>query len=273
MVIAPDLAVATQHELGHMRSSLETRLEKDGIRTKSPRARRRRHRARARRRRAGAAVRELLGGDFDALRGEETAPGVLRDPALGRLGEAGPRARDGPDARGDPAPRRRPGDRHPGVGRDAAGRLAHPGADPGRLGRARDIFKQTGLPRVQDRARLRRERERRGAPAREVPADGLPPGHRDRCSRRTRKTKQVLGAYLVPRRAGHHRRVPRRTRASSSTRRRSEWQVAFTVERRGRARSSATLTGKNVGQAARDRPRQPGLLARRSSATASRARA
>ena len=35
MVIAPDLAVATEHELSHLRGSLETRLEKDKIATKS----------------------------------------------------------------------------------------------------------------------------------------------------------------------------------------------------------------------------------------------
>src|SRR4030095_5481147 len=75
MVIAPDLAVATEHELTHLRSTLEARLADQKIATKERRV----EDARIELQLADAALaekaRDLLASDFDVLRREEPEPG------------------------------------------------------------------------------------------------------------------------------------------------------------------------------------------------------
>jgi preprotein translocase subunit SecD len=243
MVIAPDLAVATQHELSHMRTSLEARLAKDAIQTKSLAL-------------AGdtielelsdpaqtSAVRELLGGDFDALRGEETAPGKL---SL-RLSDAQARfVRQRAMDQVLEVIRRRVDDPATGIAESVVTRQGDsrilvqiPGVSV-----VPDIFKQTGFLEfkiVRDYAANENGEELLRAKYQPT----LPPDT-EILLERDRDTKKVLGAYLVPVEPDITGKDLQDARTSMDSRR-AEWQVAFMWNSEGAATFGA-LTGKNVGK-------------------------
>ena len=245
MVIAPDLAVATEHELSHLRGSLETRLEKDKIvDARAWRSRTARSSSSWRTRSRTQALRNLLAEDFDVLRSEEPAPGrvrlaltaawqrEVRERAMLQALEVIRRRVDDPATGIQESVVTRQGDSRilvqiPGVSRGAR----HLQADR--------------LPRVQDRAGVRGHRERRAAPARATPGRAAG-GHRD-------PVREGPQERQGPRRPTWCPQAPDLTGDSLEDARvqfdsrRSEWQVAFTWNADG-GRVFGELTGKNVGK-------------------------
>ena len=243
MVIAPDLAVATAHELSHMRMSLETRLAKDAIQTKSLAV-------------AGdaielelsdpgqlSAVRELLGGDFDALRGEETGPGKLsirlsdsqakfvRQRAMDQVLEVIRRRVDDPATGIAESVVTKQG--------DARILVQIPGVSV-----VPDIFKQTGFLEfkiVRDYAA-----NENGEELLKAKYSGTLPPDTEILLEKDRKTKKVLGAYLVPVEPDITGKDLQDARTWMDSRR-AEWQVAFVWNSEG-AETFGALTGKNVGK-------------------------
>jgi preprotein translocase subunit SecD len=243
MVIAPDLAVATRHELGHLRGQLEARLAEETIATSSVSV-------------TGDAleleladagkagdVRRLLAEDFDVLQRAEPGEGRFRltltdtwrrevqERAMLQALEVIRRRVDDPATGIQESVVTRQG--------DARILVQIPGVSV-----VPDIFKQTGFLEfkivqeaegTENAEQLLRARH----------PGGLPEGT-EILFEKDRKTEKVLGAYLVP-------SVPDITgdfledaRVQFDSRR-SEWQVAFTWNNEG-ARTFGTLTGKNVGK-------------------------
>jgi preprotein translocase subunit SecD len=243
MVIAPDLAIATQHELGHMRTSLETRLATDKVETKSLAI-------------AGdaieleladpaqaSAINELLGGDFDALRGDETAPGRFRLTLSETWAkEVRRRAMD----QVLEVIRRRVDDPATGIAESVVTRQGDsrvlvqiPGVSV-----VPDIFKTTGFLEfkiVQDYAANENGEELLKAKH----AEGLPPNTMIQLEK-DRKTKKVIAAYLVPVEPDITGKDLQDARTTMNSRR-AEWEVAFTWNAEG-AETFGKLTGKNVGK-------------------------
>jgi preprotein translocase subunit SecD len=243
MVIAPDLAVATAHELAHMRTTLESRLSDDKIATKSLAI-------------GGDAVdlqladaadaervRDLLASDFDALQREESEPGRFRltlTPTWQR------EVRERAMLQALEVIRRRVDDPATGIQESVVTRQGDsrilvqiPGVSV-----VPDIFKQTGflefkivreVEGTENAEQLLRARH----------PDGLPPGT-ETLFERDRKTQKVLGAYLVPEQPDITGDLLEDARVQFDSRR-SEWQVAFTWNGEG-ARIFGDLTGKNVGK-------------------------
>jgi preprotein translocase subunit SecD len=243
MVIAPDLAVATEHELTHLRSTLEARLADQKIATKELRV----EDGRIELQLADAALaekaRDLLASDFDVLRREEPEPGrfvltltdvwqrQVRERAMLQALEVIRRRVD------DPAT----GIQESVVTRQGDSRILVqiPGVSV-----VPDIFKQTGflefkivrdMEGTENAEQLLRARYK----------DGLPEGT-EILFEKDRKTNRVLGAYLVPKTADITGDSLEDARVQFDSRR-SEWQVSFSWNGDG-ARTFGELTGKNVGK-------------------------
>lgn len=77
MVIAPDLAVASEHELSHLRTTLETRLGEAKIATTSLLVQGQVLQLELADPGQAAAVREILANDYDVMRFSEPEPGKL----------------------------------------------------------------------------------------------------------------------------------------------------------------------------------------------------
>jgi preprotein translocase subunit SecD len=243
MVIAPDLAVATAHELAHQRATLESRLADEKIGTKSLAV-------------ADSALeleladaaeteraRDLLASDFEVLEREEPAPGRFRltlTPTW--LREVRERAM----LQALEVIRRRVDDPATGIQESVVTRQGDsrilvqiPGVSV-----VPDIFKQTGflefkivreVEGTENAEQLLRARH----------PDGLPPGTEIQFEK-DRKTGKVLGAYLVPDQPDVTGDLLEDARVQFDSRR-SEWQVSFTWNGEG-ARIFGDLTGKNVGK-------------------------
>jgi len=243
MVIAPDLAVAVQHELSHLRGTLETRLASENIATKTLAV-------------VGdgidleladagqeEALRTLLTSDFDALRVSVIEAGRMRltlsdtwqrqtqEQAMLQTLEVIRRRVD------DPAT----GIQESVVTRQGTSRILVqiPGVSV-----VPDIFKQTGFLEFkivqeaegsENAEQLLRARHK----------DGLPEGA-EILLEKDRKTGKVLGAYLVPALPDITGDYLEDARVQFDSRR-SEWQVAFTWKAEG-GRIFGDLTGKNVGK-------------------------
>ena len=243
MVIAPDLAVATEHELSHLRGSLETRLEKDKIATKSLAVT------------DGAieleladpaqeqALRDLLAEDFNVLRSEELAPGGVR-LALTAAWQKEVQQRAMLQAL--EVIRRRVDDPATGIQESVVTRQGDsrilvqiPGVSV-----VPDIFKQTGFLEF----KIVRESEGTENAEQLLRArhpGGLPEGTEIQFEK-DRKTGKVLSAYLVPQAPDLTGDSLEDARVQFDSRR-SEWEVAFTWNADG-GRVFGELTGKNVGK-------------------------
>jgi preprotein translocase subunit SecD len=243
MVIAPDLAVATEHELSHLRTSLETRFADDEITAKSLAVAKGSLELELADAAQAEAVRDLLVDDFDVLRSQESAPGSfhltltpvwqreVRERAMLQALEVIRRRVD------DPAT----GIQESVVTRQGDSRILVqiPGVSV-----VPDIFKQTGF------LEFKIVREAEGTENAEQllrarHADGLPEGTEIQFEK-DRKTSKILAAYLVPDQPDITGDFLEDARVQFDSRR-SEWQVAFTWNADG-GRLFGDLTGKNVGK-------------------------
>ena len=243
MVIAPDLAVATQHELAHLRTQLTERLATDNVGMKSLEIAGDALELELADSAQAPAIRELVGGDFDVLRAEEIGEAkfrlrlsdvyakAIRQRAMDQTLEVIRRRVD------DPAT----GIQESVVTRQGDSRVLVqiPGVSV-----VPDIFKQTGFLEfkiVQDAAIAENGEELLKAKYK----DGLPP-NTEILLEKDRKTKRILGAYLVPATpdiTGDYLQYA----VQSMDTRRSEWQVEFTWNSDG-GKIFGDLTGKNVGK-------------------------
>jgi preprotein translocase subunit SecD len=243
MVIAPDLAVATDHELAHLRTTLETRLADDKLATKSLAVAKGGIDLELSDPAQAPALRELLAEDFDVLRGDEPAEGSFRltltttwqrevqERAMLQALEVIRRRVD------DPAT----GIQESVVTRQGNSRILVqiPGVSV-----VPDIFKQTGFLEF----KIVREAEGTENAEQLLRArypEGLPEGTEVQFEK-DRKTGKILSAYLVPDAPDITGDFLEDARVQFDSRR-SEWQVAFTWNADG-GRVFGDLTGKNVGK-------------------------
>jgi preprotein translocase subunit SecD len=243
MVIAPDLAVATEHELSHLRATLETRLAEDKIATKALGLDGQALRLELADGGQAGALRDVLASDYDVLRVAENEPGrytltltpewqaQVRERAMLQALEVIRRRVD------DPAT----GIQESVVTRQGTSRILVqiPGVSV-----VPDIFKQTGFLEF----KIVRESEGTENAEQLLRArhpGGLPP-ETEILFEKDRKTEKVVAAYLVPQEADITGDSLEDARVQFDSRR-SEWQVAFTWNGEG-ARIFGDLTGKNVGK-------------------------
>lgn len=242
MVIAPDLAVASEHELSHLRTTLETRLGEAKIATTSLLVQGQVLQLELADPGQAAAVREILANDYDVMRFSEPEPGKL---ALTLTPEWQAEVRERAMLQALEVIRRRVDDPATGiqesvVTRQGAARILVqiPGVSV-----VPDIFKQTGFLEfkivketegTENAEQLLRARH----------PGGLPPGT-EIIFEKDRKTERVVAAYLVPEEADITGDSLEDARVQFDSRR-SEWQVAFTWNSDG-AQVFGDLTGKNVG--------------------------
>jgi preprotein translocase subunit SecD len=243
MVIAPDLGVATDHELAHLRSSLEARLADDKIPTKTLATRDRAIDLEPAEPADVPKLRELLTSDFDVLRREEPAEGrfrltltdlwqrEIRERAMLQALEVIRRRVD------DPAT----GIQESVVTRQGSSRILVqiPGVSV-----VPDIFKQTGFLEfkiVQEMEGTENAEELLEARH----PQGIPEGTQI-LFEKDRKTKRVVGAYLVPKDPDITGDYLDDARQQFDPRK-AEWQVQFVWNGDG-ARIFGELTGKNVGK-------------------------
>jgi preprotein translocase subunit SecD len=243
MVIAPDLTVATEHELAHLRTQLEARLKTDEVATKSLAVKGDALEVELADPAQAPAIRELVGGDFDVLRAEEIGEGAFRM----RLSdvwvkEVRRRAMD----QTLEVIRRRVDDPATGIQESVVTRQGDsrilvqiPGVEV-----VPDIFKQTGFLEfkiVMDAAVNENGEELLKA---KYP-NGLPE-NTEILLEKDRKTAKVVAAYLVPKTPDITGDYLEDARSHMETRR-SEWQVAFSWNSEGGG-IFGDLTGKNVGK-------------------------
>ncbi len=243
MVIAPDLAVATDHEISHLRATLEARLEDEKIATKELRAAGGRIELQLADAGQAEAARDLLADDFDVLRREEPEPGRF---ALSLTDAWQREVRERAMLQALEVIRRRVDDPATGIQESVVTRQGNarilvqiPGVSV-----VPDIFKQTGFLEfkiVQDIEGT----ENAETLLRARFAEGLPPGT-EILFEKDRKTGKVLGAYLVSEQADITGDFLEDARVNFDSRR-SEWQVSFSWNGEG-ARVFGELTGKNVGK-------------------------
>jgi len=243
MVIAPDLGVAIQHELAHLRQTLETRLADEELAAKSLVV-------------EGAslvveladpsrvdALRRILADDFDVLRVAQAEGGRL---SLTLTSEWQAQVRERAMLQALEVIRRRVDDPATGIQESVVTRqgtsrilVQIPGVSV-----VPDIFKQTGylefkIVRDQEGTENAEQLLRARYP------DGLPAGT-EILFEKDRKTDKVVAAYLVPAQPDITGDYLEDARVQFDSRR-SEWQVAFTWNGEG-ARIFGDVTGKNVGK-------------------------
>jgi preprotein translocase subunit SecD len=243
MVIAPDLAVATEHELSHLRTTLETRLADDKIATRSLVLSKGALEVELAEASQAAALRELLAEDFDVLRLDEPAPGSFR-LTLTTVWQREVQERAMLQAL--EVIRRRVEDPATGISESVVTRQGSsrilvqiPGVST-----VPDIFKQTGFLEF----KIVQEAEGTETAEQLLRArhpDGLPEGT-EILFEKDRKTSKILSAYLVPEAPDITGDFLEDARVQFDSRR-SEWQVAFTWNADG-GRVFGELTGKNVGK-------------------------
>jgi preprotein translocase subunit SecD len=243
MVIAPDLAVATEHELSHLRGSLQSRLADDKVAVKDLTL-------------VGGTldlqladpgdlerVRQVLADHFDVFRVDPKGPAelslsltslyqtVVRDRAMDQALEV-IRRRVSDPATGIP---------ESVVTRQGKSRILV--QIPG-ISVVPDIFKQTGF--LEFKIVLDAEGTENGEQLlRARYPKGLPEGS-EILFEKDRETGKVVGAYLVPKEpalTGDYLEDARQ----GFNQRLAEWQVEFTWNADG-ARIFGDLTGKNVGK-------------------------
>jgi preprotein translocase subunit SecD len=243
MVIAPDLAVATEHELSHLRTTLETRLGEAKIATKSLVLQGQALELELADPGQAPELREILAKDYDVLQVAETEPGKL---ALTLTPEWRSQVRERAMLQALEVIRRRVDDPATGIQESVVTRQGSarilvqiPGVSV-----VPDIFKQTGFLEfkivkesegTENAEQLLRARH----------PDGLPPDT-EILFEKDRKTNKVVGAYLVPSEPDITGDSLEDARVQFDSRR-SEWQVSFTWNGDG-ARVFGELTGKNVGK-------------------------
>lgn len=243
MVIAPDLRVAVQHELAHLRTQLEARLASDGVATKALQVKGDAIELELADAEKAPTVRDLLATDFDVLRAEQPAAERF---AL-RLSEPWRRqVQERAMLQTLEVIRRRVDDPATGILESVVTRQGDsrilvqiPGVSV-----VPDIFKQTGFLEFKI-VREAEGTENADQLLRARHPDGLPEGT-EILFEKDRKTGKVLGAYLVPEQPDITGDYLEDARVQFDSRR-SEWQVAFGWNAEG-GRIFGDLTGKNVGQ-------------------------
>jgi preprotein translocase subunit SecD len=243
MVIAPDLPVALDHELDHMRSVLEDRLADEKLGT-----RRLRHSAdRIELSLSSEAdmprVRQLLADDFDVLRVHESGPDSLE---LSLTTSWRREVQERAMLQALEVIRRRVDDPGTGIPESVVTRQGDerilvqiPGVSV-----VPDIFKQTGFLEfkiVEDAEGSENGEELLRA---RYP-EGLPEGT-EIVFERDRETSRVLGAYLVPSAPDITGDFLSDARVAFDSRR-SEWMVRFTWNAEG-GRIFGELTGRSIGE-------------------------
>lgn len=242
MVIAPDLAVATEHELSHLRGALETRLSEEKIATKRLVLEGQALEVELADPAQEPALRALLAEDFDVLRAASGEAGAL---SLALTADWQAQIRERAMLQALEVIRRRVDDPATGiqesvVTRQGASRILVqiPGVSV-----VPDIFKQTGFLEFKI-VKASEGTENAEQLLRARYPEGLPAGS-EILFEKDRKTEKVVAAYLVPEEADITGDSLEDARVQFDSRR-SEWQVSFTWNADG-AGVFGDLTGKNVG--------------------------